>query len=38
MQAFAFLTRGIAECIKGGKMPAMNVELAAQSLWAGFME
>jgi len=35
MQAFAFLTRGIAECIKGGKMPAMNVELAAQSLWAG---
>ena len=35
MQAFAFLTRGIAECIKSGKMPAMNVEVAAQSLWAG---
>jgi AcrR family transcriptional regulator len=35
MQAFAFLTRGIAECVKGGKMPAMNVELAAQTLWAG---
>jgi AcrR family transcriptional regulator len=35
MQAFAFLTRGIAECITARKMPAMNVELAAQTLWAG---
>jgi AcrR family transcriptional regulator len=35
MQAFAFLTRGIGECIKAGKMPAMNVELASQTLWAG---
>lgn len=35
MQAFSFLTRGISECIKGGKMPAMNVELAGQTLWAG---
>src|SRR5258708_9804338 len=35
MQAFAFLTRGIGECIKDGKMPAMNVELAGQTLWAG---
>ncbi len=35
MQAFAFLTRGLAECIEAGKIPAMNVELAAQTLWAG---
>ena len=35
MQAFAFLTRGLAECIKAGKIPAINVELAAQTLWAG---
>jgi AcrR family transcriptional regulator len=35
MQAYAFLTRGLAECVKAGKMPAMNVELASQSLWAG---
>jgi AcrR family transcriptional regulator len=35
MQAFAFLTRGLAECIQAGKMPAMNVELAGQTLWAG---
>ena len=35
MQAFSFLTRGLAECIKAGKMPAMNVELASQTLWAG---
>lgn len=35
MQAFAFLTRGIADCIKAGKLPASNVELAAQTLWAG---
>jgi AcrR family transcriptional regulator len=35
MQAFAFLTRGIGECIEAGKMKAMNVELAAQTLWAG---
>lgn len=35
MQAFAFLTRGLGECIAAGKMPAMNVELASQTLWAG---
>jgi AcrR family transcriptional regulator len=35
MQAFSFLTRGLGECIKDRKMPAMNVELAAQTLWAG---
>jgi hypothetical protein len=35
MQAFAFLTRGLAECIGAGRMPGMNVELAAQTLWAG---
>ena len=35
MQAFAFLTRGLTECIKAGKLPAMNVELASQTLWAG---
>ncbi len=35
MQAFAFLTRGLEECIEAGKIPAMNVELAAQTLWAG---
>lgn len=35
MQAFAFLTRGIADCIKAGKLPDQNVELAAQTLWAG---
>jgi AcrR family transcriptional regulator len=35
MQAFSFLTRGLADAIKAGKMPAMNVELASQTLWAG---
>ena len=35
MQAFAFLTRGVRECIKAGKMREMNVELASQTLWAG---
>jgi len=35
MQAFAFLTRGVSECIAGGKLKAMNVELGAQTLWAG---
>jgi AcrR family transcriptional regulator len=35
MQAFAFLTRGLGDCIKAGKMPAMNVEVASQTLWAG---
>ena len=35
MQAFRFLTRGLEECIAAGKMPAMNVELASQTLWAG---
>jgi AcrR family transcriptional regulator len=35
MQAFSFLIRGITECIQAGKIPAMNVELAGQVLWAG---
>lgn len=35
MQAFAFLTRGISDCIAAGKWKQMNVELAAQTLWAG---
>lgn len=35
MQAFAFLTRGLADCVKAGKLPSMNVELASQTLWAG---
>ena len=35
MQAFAFLTRSINECMKAGKMKGINVELAAQTLWAG---
>jgi AcrR family transcriptional regulator len=35
MQAFAFLIRGITDCVKAGKMPPMNVELASQTLWAG---
>ena len=35
MQAFSFLIRGISDCIKGGKMPEINVELASQTVWAG---
>jgi AcrR family transcriptional regulator len=35
MQAFAFLTRGISESIEAGKMKGVNVDLAAQTLWAG---
>jgi AcrR family transcriptional regulator len=35
LQAFSFLTRGLTECIKAGKMPSMNVEMASQTLWAG---
>jgi AcrR family transcriptional regulator len=35
MQAFSFLGRGIGECVAEGKLPAMNVELASQTLWAG---
>ncbi len=35
MQAFSFLTRGLADCVNAGQMPAMNVELASQTLWAG---
>lgn len=35
MQAFSFLIRGITECVKAGKMPPLNVELASQTLWAG---
>lgn len=35
MQAFHFLRLGIGDCVKAGKMPAMNVELASQTLWGG---
>lgn len=35
MQAFAFLTVGIGDCIKAGKIPPLNVELGAQTMWAG---
>ena len=35
MQAFAFLTRGIADCISAGKMRPLDVKLGAQTLWAG---
>jgi len=35
MQAFAFLTRGIQECVQAGKLPAVDVELASQVLWTG---
>jgi AcrR family transcriptional regulator len=35
MQAFAFLTRGLSECIESGKLPSVNVELASQTVWAG---
>ena len=35
MRAFSFLTRGLTDCIRAGKMREGNVELAAQTLWAG---
>lgn len=35
MVAFSFLRRGINECVKAGKLPPMDVELASQELWAG---
>lgn len=35
MQAFSFLIRGVTDCVKAGKLPALNVELASQTLWAG---
>ena len=35
MQAFSFLTRGLTGCIRAGKVREVNVELAAQTLWAG---
>ena len=35
MQAFAFLIQGVTDCIEAGKMRVTNVELAAQTLWAG---
>jgi AcrR family transcriptional regulator len=35
MQAFSFLTRGLGDCVKEGKLKAMNLELASQTLWAG---
>ena len=35
MQAFSFLRRGVAGCIEKSKLPALDVELASQTLWAG---
>jgi AcrR family transcriptional regulator len=35
MQAFAFLTKGIGDCIAAGELKAQDVKLAAQTLWAG---
>jgi AcrR family transcriptional regulator len=35
MQAFGFLTRGLQECIKAGRLATANIEMAAQVLWAG---
>lgn len=35
MEAYEFLIQGVTDCIKAGKMRATNVELAAQTLWAG---
>ena len=35
MQAFSFLIQGVGECIRARKLRATNVELAAQTLWAG---
>jgi len=35
MRAFAFLVKGISECVKAGKLPSMNIELASQTVWAG---
>lgn len=35
MQAFSFLRRGVAGSIEKSRMPAMDVELASQTLWAG---
>jgi len=34
-QAFSFLIRGVTDCIKAGKLPAIDVELASQTIWAG---
>lgn len=35
MQAFSFLIQGVGECIRARKLRDTNVELAAQTLWAG---
>lgn len=35
MQAFNFLRVCVGECLKAGKIPTQNVELASQTLWAG---
>ena len=35
MQAFSFLTKGLMDSVAAGKLKPMNVELAAQTLWAG---
>jgi|SRR5689334_21462793 len=35
MQAFSFLRRGVAGSIEKSRLPAMDVELASQTLWAG---
>jgi len=35
MQAFSFLIQGVGDCVKAGKLRPTNLELAAQTLWAG---
>ena len=35
MQAFSFLIQGLGDGVKAGKLRPMNLELAAQTLWAG---
>ena len=35
MQAFSFLRLCVGDCMKAGKIPPQDVELASQTLWAG---
>jgi len=35
MRAFWFLTTGLGECVKAGKVPPLDIGLASQTLWAG---
>ena len=35
MQAFSFLIQGVGDGVKAGKLRPTNLELAAQTLWAG---